>query len=99
MDSLLSRTAKRFRFSPPSNPVGEAASFVAAFAVGALMHFVLKGFWRRAYGHEAPVNPTQPGVKWGEALLWGLATGATAGAAKVIARRGTDIAQQRLNAH
>jgi hypothetical protein len=80
----------------PSNPVGEAISFVAAFAVGALLNLVLKRFWHRAYGHEAPMNPSQPGVKWGEALTWGLVTGAAAGAAKVIARRGTDIAQRKF---
>jgi hypothetical protein len=87
---------KSLRRFGPTNPVGEAVSFVAAFAVGALLNLALKKFWERAYGHDAPMNPSQPGVRWGEALAWGLATGAAAGAAKVIARRGTDIAQQKL---
>lgn len=78
------------------NPVGEVASLLAAFAFGALMQVALKKFWRTTFGHEAPLNPTQPGVKWGEALAWGLATGATAGAVKVLARRGTDVVQKRL---
>ena len=78
------------------NPLGEGISFVAAFVVGAVLNLALKKFWQRAYGHEAPTNPSQPGVKWVEALTWGLATGAAAGAAKVIARRGADIAQQKL---
>jgi len=80
----------------PSNPIGEATSFVVAFSVGALFHLLLKKFWWKAYGHEAPTNPSQPGVKWMEALAWGLGTGAAAGAAKVIARRGADVVQRRL---
>lgn len=80
----------------PANPVGEGLSLVAAFLVGAGLNLLLKKFWLRAYGHEAPVNPSQPGVRWSEALSWGLATGAAAGAAKVIARRGADLAQRQL---
>lgn len=72
-------------------------SFVAAFAAGALLHFLLKRSWVRLYGQEAPVNPSQPGVGWGEALLWGSVTGAAAGIAKVLARRGTDLAKARLH--
>lgn len=96
MSSLLQKQAGRLRSFVPSNPVGEAASFLVAFGVGALFHVILKKIWWKAYGHEAPTNPSQFGVKWGEALAWGLATGAAAGAAKVIARRGADVVQKRL---
>jgi hypothetical protein len=87
---------KALRSLSRSNPVGEAVSFGAAFVVGAALNIALKKIWRTAFGHEAPDNPSKPGVRWPEALSWGLATGAAAGAAKVIARRGTDIAQRRL---
>jgi len=90
------RATKMIRSFSRRNPVGEAASLALAFVFGAAMQVVLKKIWRRAFGHEAPLNPTQPGVNWGEALAWGAATGAAAGAVKVAARRGTDLAQQRL---
>lgn len=89
--------AKLARSFSPSNPVGELISFAAAFVFGALMQMLLKKFWQAAFGHEAPINPTQPGVRWGEALGWGLATGAAAGLVKVATRRGTDVMQQRLS--
>lgn len=80
------------------NPVGELVSFLAAFAFGAILQVLLKRFWRVTFGHEAPLNPSQPGVNWGEALAWGLATGASAGLVKVVARRGTDVLQKRMAA-
>ncbi len=80
----------------PSNPIGEVISFVAAFALGAILNLALKKFWARVYGHDATLNPSQPGVNWREALTWGMVTGAAAGATKVIARRGADIAQKKL---
>lgn len=89
--------AKLTRSLNVPNPAGEAASFLAAFAFGALLQMLLKKFWQGAFGHEAPLNPSQPGVKWGEALAWGLLTGAAAGLVKVVARRGTDLARQRLS--
>jgi hypothetical protein len=90
---------KKLRSLHRANPVGEAVSFAAAFVVGAGLNVMLKKIWCRAYGHEAPTNPTQPGVKWTEALAWGIAAGAAAGAAKVIARRGTDVAQAQWQRH
>lgn len=81
-----------------SNPWGELASLLAAFAFGAIVQVLLKRFWRVTFGHEAPLNPSQPGVRWGEALAWGLATGASAGIVKVVARRGTDVVQRRMAA-
>lgn len=92
----MSFIPKIFRSFSRSNPVGEIASLVFAFVFGAVMQMLLKKFWQSAFGHEAPLNPSQPGVKWGEALSWGLATGAAAGVVKVVARRTTDLAQQRL---
>ncbi len=80
------------------NPVGELLRLIAAFAFGALMQVLLKKFWRFSFGHEAPLNPSQPGVNWGEALAWGLATGASAGVVKVVSRRGADLVQKRLTA-
>lgn len=94
--STLTHPLKSLRSLSPANPLGEALSFVAAFAVGAAFNLLLKRFWLRAYGHEAPLNPTQPGVRWSEALAWGLVTGAAAGAAKVLARRGADVARHRF---
>lgn len=80
------------------NPAGELVSFLAAFAFGAIVQVLLKKIWRATFGHEAPLNPSQPGVNWGEALAWGLATGASAGMVKVVARRGADVMQKRLAA-
>jgi hypothetical protein len=94
---MRSQPAKLARSFHLPNPAGEAVSFLAAFAFGALMQMLLKKFWEGAFGHEAPLNPSQPGVKWGEALAWGLFTGAASGLVKVVARRGTDLARQRLS--
>lgn len=94
---LHKQVAGARRRRSPFNPLGEVASLVIAFGAGTLFHFLLKKVWLRAFGHEAPTNPTMPGVGWSESLAWGLATGAAAGAAKVIARRGADVAQQRLS--
>jgi Protein of unknown function (DUF4235) len=93
--AMKSPALKKLRRVHPINPAGEAISFITAFAVGAGLNMLLKRFWLRVYGHEAPTNPTQPGVNWSEALTWGIAAGATAGVAKVFARRGTDIAQAK----
>lgn len=87
---------KSLRSLAPENPVGEAISFAAAFAFGMVVQMVLKKTWRHTFGHEPPLNPSQPGVNWGEALAWGVATGAAAGAVKVLTRRGSDLARQRL---
>jgi len=89
-------SSKLLRSFSRSNPVGELVSLLVAFAAGALLQMLLKKFWHSAFGREAPLNPSQPGVKWGEAIAWGLATGAAAGVVKVVARRSTDLAQQRL---
>jgi len=87
---------KKTTFISRRNPVGEILSFVLAFLFGALMQVLLKAVWKRAWEHEAPLNPSQPGVNWTEALVWGLLTGAAAGAVKVSSRRAADILQARL---
>lgn len=62
---------------------------VGAAALGAIaVRQALKKSWTVVRRREPPENPASPSVDWGEALAWTLVSGALAGLARLVARRG-----------
>ena len=76
---------KRLAF-PRSDSVAEIVSLIIASVFGATLNVALKRLWKQAYGSEAPTNPARPGVRWSDALLWGVIAGSVAGVVKVLSR-------------
>lgn len=56
----------------------------------------LKAIWKQTKGTEPPEDPSAPGVTWRDALLWGAAAGALAGIARVVGRRTSTKAADRI---
>ena len=52
--------------------------------------------WKKRTGHEPPMNPADPDTDWGEAVAWTLVTGALAGVARLVARRGAARAWEKV---
>lgn len=69
-----------------SNSIGEIAILFIASIFGATLNVILKRLWRHIYGYDAPTNPARPGVKWSDALLWGVVAGVSSGAVRVLSR-------------
>ena len=69
----------------------------SAIAAGVMTRKVLKGLWTRVRGSDPPNNPAQPDVTWTEALTWAAAVGAAVGVSRVLSRRGTTAAVNRLS--
>lgn len=78
-----SRPRRLFLFSRSSS-ICEIASLFIASIFGATLNVILKRLWRRIYGYDAPTNPARAGVKWSDALLWGVVAGSIAGAVRVL---------------
>lgn len=53
--------------------------------------------WKRRTGQEPPMNPADPATGWGEAIAWTLLTGAFAGVARLVARRGAASVWQKVD--
>lgn len=78
-----------------SNPLGEIVSLLIASVFGAVLNVALKKIWKQAYEYDAPTNPGRPGVRWSDALLWGVVAGSAAGIVKVLSRRLADLLRRR----
>lgn len=68
----------------------------AAIAAGMVTRRVLTTVWKKWRQTNPPTNPAAPGVKWGDALIWAVAVGATAGVARVLSRRTAVATVNRL---
>lgn len=77
---------------PAEGMVASATAVLAAVAA----RRALKAIWKQAKGTEPPEDPGAPGVTWREALLWGAAAGAMAGVARVVGRRTSSKAAERI---
>ncbi|MBO0833135.1 MAG: DUF4235 domain-containing protein [Actinobacteria bacterium] len=72
---------------------GGAASRAVAALVGAGAAFAARKLltigWKTVTGKAPPEHPEDPQVALAEALIWGIALGATVGAARLLATRAT----------
>ena len=70
---------------------GSAASRAVSALVGAGAAFATRKLltigWKTVTGHEPPEHPEDPAVALGEALIWGVAVGASVAAARLLATR------------
>jgi hypothetical protein len=80
---------------PRSNSIGEIISIIVASVFGATLNVALKRLWKHTYGSYAPTNPARPGVKWSDALLWGVVAGSVAGIVKILTRFLSDLLRGR----
>ncbi len=88
--SLRTRAIEALPFGEPQDQVSKILRVGTALAASFLLRRLLQVIWEKSSGRIAPTNPSIPGVGWREAILWAALTGALAGLAKVLARRGTD---------
>lgn len=74
-----------------------ALTYSAAVGAGMLARKAVHTTYRKRTGSEPPENPARRDTGWGEALLWGVASGALVGAARVVGQRIGDEARQRAD--
>jgi len=68
----------------------------AALAATVLARRTLQAGWEKTFDRQPPKNPTSPGVTWGDALLWGAASGALVGLVRIASRRASFKAYRRM---
>lgn len=64
--------------------LGLGSAYVASFAVRNL----IRAGWRAVKDDDPPLNPASLDTDWGEAVIWTVVTGVTAGLTRLAARRG-----------
>lgn len=74
-----------------------ALTYTAAVGAGMLAHQAARTTYRKRTGSEPPENPARRDTGWGQALLWGVASGALVGVARVVGQRIGDEARQRAD--
>lgn len=75
--------------------VWKVAAAAAAVVAGLATRKLMDAAWKAARKHDPPRHPEAPGVSWGEAIGWTLATGVGAGVARLVAQRGAVAGWQR----
>lgn len=76
-----------------------AMSAVAAVVAGLAARKMVKAAWQKKYHEEPPENPANRDTAWREALMWSAATGAVIGITRMVARRSTATAWERVTGH
>lgn len=66
----------------------QALATLASVGAAITARHATAAMWKKRTGHEPPMNPADPDTDWSEAIAWTLATGALAGVARLVARRG-----------
>ena len=77
-------------------PAENALALVAAMGATLLARNALQAGWEQAFKRQAPKNPASPEVNWKEALVWGAASGAMVGLARIASRRLSSKAYQKI---
>ncbi|GAA5508581.1 DUF4235 domain-containing protein [Novipirellula caenicola] len=84
------------------NPgIGRSESLVTyAAAIGAtfVARHLLEAVWQATLDRDPPKNPTSREVAWRDALLWGAASGAVVGLARIASRRASSGAYRSWRA-
>lgn len=69
-----------------------AFAAVAAIAAAMAARKATETLWSRLGSGDVPKDPSHPTTTWGQAIGWAVVAGATAGVARVVARRGAAAA-------
>lgn len=62
----------------------KAIDKLATIAVAVGTHTLFQKGWKTFTKHDPPENPSDPGVQWKDAFMWGAATGLGIGMSKVL---------------
>lgn len=77
------------------NMLWSVVGYTAVIGAGLLTRHAAREAYSKTAGAAPPENPGHRDTQWREALLWGVASGALVGAARVVGRRLGDEAQRR----
>lgn len=69
--------------------------YTAVLGASLLTRRTAREAYRKTAGTPPPVNPGRHDTRWREALIWGVASGALVGAARVVGHRLGDEARRR----
>jgi hypothetical protein len=75
------------------------AGIVAGIAARKATNKLLAKAWRRTRHTEPPAHPASPGLSWGDALSWAVASGVAMGIARIVTSRGMATATAKLTGH
>jgi thiazole synthase ThiGH ThiG subunit len=70
-----------------SSKLWTVLSLVSALGAAALAKKALDTGWRAATGKHPPVNPADPDVRMGEAVVWAVVSGTFVALARMLAQR------------
>jgi hypothetical protein len=76
-----------------------AMAAAAAIVAGIAARKMVKAAWQKKYHEDPPQNPADRDTSWREALMWSAATGAVIGVTRMVARRSTTTAWERVTGH
>jgi len=77
-------------------PVESAIALAAAVGATFLTRQLIRSTWRTTLQREPPKNPASPTVEWKEALIWGAASGALVGVARIASRRASSGVYRKI---
>ena len=69
--------------------------YTAVIGAGLLTRHTVREAYRKTTGAAPPENPGRRDTQWREALIWGMASGALVGVARVVGHRLGDEAYRR----
>ena len=78
------------------DPAESAIALAAAVGATFLTRQLIRSTWRTTLDREPPKNPASPTVQWKEALLWGAASGALVGIARIASRRASSGVYRKI---
>lgn len=77
------------------NLLWSVVGYTAVIGASLLTRHAAKGAYRKTAGAAPPENPGRRDTQWREALVWGMASGALVGVARVVGHRLGDEARRR----
>lgn len=81
------------------NTLWSLLGYGAALGAGIMTRNAARKAYRHKAGRQPPENPGEKDVGWESALLWGAATGALVGIARVVGRRAGGEALHQVEKH
>ncbi len=79
------------------NTLWSLIGYGAALGAGIMTRNAARKAYQRKSGHRPPENPGEDDVGWQSALLWGAATGALVGVARIVGRHAGDKALRQVD--
>jgi hypothetical protein len=71
-------------------------SFGVGIPVGIVTKRAVEGAWSATRGEEPPRKPSDPGVRWVDAIAWAALSAAGIVAAELATRRGAEVVWRRV---